>query len=143
MTLIETRDIAEILKIIPHEIEIRQKGRDRKPLKDMLSSVKRRLETDNQFHVFLAKDAEDKLTAYAFFALHCEPEEKRLELCRIWHDEERPSGLMQIVKALRRIVKQYKLESVTAIAQSKEMTAIAKEWGFKMAGVVMEKKVRR
>jgi len=132
--------MTEILKIVPYEVTIRQEGRDKKPLKDMLSFLKRKLETDPAFHAVFAYDKAENLTAYAFFTLSQYADDKNLDLYRIWHDSNHPNGLTNLVKTIKQIGKKYHLDSITATAQSREMVQIAKEWGFRTAGIIMERK---
>ena len=49
----ETRNIQDVLQCVPYECQIRDKGRDKVPLKEMLYSTAQWFASDPDFHFFM------------------------------------------------------------------------------------------
>jgi hypothetical protein len=140
MRIVETRDISEVMKCIPMEIEIRKKGRDIMPIKDTLSLLKASFDNNPyfKFYMILADDCDNLL---AYFALIIKPEKelKTIHLYRIWYNGAK-EVLEQIKEIIRYIGKETKCKRLTIEVYSNEK-ALERIYGFKKSSVIMERRI--
>ena len=140
MRVVETRDIADVLQCIPMEIEIRNKGRDKIPIKDTLSLLKQNFEHNPFFHFFLIFPDEDgALLGYFAINLHPQKELRTIHLYRVWHNGSREVA-DKIRELLVAIAKETKCRRLTIEAYKNE-AALERLYGFKKSSVIMERRI--
>jgi len=137
INIIEMRDISDFLKLIPMEMEIRNKGRDIMPIKDMITFVQRQLEDNPNFHILIAYD-DERIVGYAAFYINPQPEFRQFHLYRIWTDPKRPDALKELDETRKQIMKHLKLKSFT-IEVYKNVHALERK-GFYVKSYIMEQR---
>jgi hypothetical protein len=140
MRVIETRDIADILKCIPMELEIRKKGRDIMPIRDMLSILKKNFDSNPFFKFYMIlEDEGEKLLGYVGLIIRLEKENKTIHLYRIWHD-----GTKEVLDKLKEIIRYISKESRCkrlTIEVYKNEKVLERIYGFKRHSVIMERRI--
>jgi len=136
----ETRDISEVLRCLPMEIEIRKKGRDVMPIKDTLSLLKMNFEHNPYFKFYMIfADEEDKLLGYMAIIIRPQKEYKTIHLYRIWYD-----GTKEVFEKMKEIItyigKETKCKRLT-IEVYKNEAALERLYGFKKSSVIMERRI--
>lgn len=139
MEIIETRNIDDLLSLVPIEMGIREKNYTSLSVKDTLSFVQRQMEGNRNFHFLMAKNENDVI-GYCSFFIDNDPGFKSLCIYRVWHNPEHPSVLVRFKKIQNEICKTYKLNSIK-VEVPPSLVPKMKEWGFKQKNIVMEKKV--
>jgi hypothetical protein len=140
MRIIETRDITEVLRCVPMEMEIRKKGRDHMPIRDMLSLVKENFEHNPLFHFFLIfEDDSDNLIGYFAIIIRPQKEFRTINLYRIWHDGSKEVR-DKIEEIITQIAKETKCRRLT-IEVYKNESSIERLYGFRKSSTVMERRI--
>ena len=140
MRITETRDIADFLKCIPMEIEIRNKKRDLMPIRDTLSLIKQNFEHNPYFRFYMIyADQEDKLLGYFGIIIRPEREIRTIHLYRIWYDGTK-AVLDKIKESIRLISKETKCRRLTIEVYNNEK-ALERLWGFKKHSTIMERRI--
>lgn len=140
MRIIETRDINEVLKCLPMEVKIRNKGRDVTAIKDTLSLLKTAFEINPYMRFFMAfPDDSDELIGYLVLIIHPEKELKIIHLYRIWYDGKK-EVLNQFIEIIKYLAKEFKCKRLT-IEVFKNEKALERKWGFKKSSVIMERRI--
>jgi hypothetical protein len=140
MRVVETRDITEILKCIPMELEIRKKGRDVMPIRDMLSLLKLTFENNPLFKFYMIfEDEGDALLGYMGLFVRPEREVRTIHLYRIWHNGSK-DVLEKLKEIIRGISKETKCRRLT-IEVYKNENVLERIYGFKRHSVIMERRI--
>jgi hypothetical protein len=140
MRVIETRNISDILQCIPMELEIRKKGRDVMPIRDMLSLLKQNFEHNPCFKFYMIfADEGDTLLGYIGLIVRPEKEVRTIHLYRIWHD-----GTKEVLEKLKEIIKliakETKCKRLT-VEVYKDEKALERVYGFKKHSTIMERRI--
>jgi hypothetical protein len=140
MRVLETRDISEVLRCIPMELEIRKKGRDTMSIKDTLSLLKLNFDHNPYFKFYMIfPDDTDDLLGYIALIIRPEKEMKTIHLYRIWYNGTQVV-MDQIKDIIKYISKETKCRRLT-IEVFKNEKALEKKWGFKKSSVIMERRI--
>ncbi len=139
MNTITTRDISDILSLVPIEIQIRQRDKDTSKTRDMLSYVNYKLQTDNNFHVNIVYD-EGEVVGYMMFNICMIPGNRKLDIHRFWYAN--PEALNELNTLQSMIIKEFKLRVISMLVPW-DMQKTVRDWGFKRKSIQMEKEVRR
>jgi hypothetical protein len=140
MRVVETKDISEILKCIPMELEIRKKGRDVMPIRDMLSLLKVTFENNPLFKFYMIlEDEGEGLLGYMGLFIRPEREVRTIHLYRIWYNGNKEvfEKLKEIIKGISRETKCRRL-TIEVYANEKVLERI---YGFKRHSVIMERRI--
>jgi len=132
MTIVETRDMQDVLKLIPMEIEIRNEGMDIMPLKDMLTIIRQWLDTNPDFHALIAYGDSGEIIGYMLFII----KPKSVHLWRVWHRARHPEVGDDFLNILKQAAKMRKIKSITTEMYKNEH--LAEYRGFKRHSVIME-----
>jgi len=140
MRVVETREISEVLRCIPMEVEIRKKGRDVMPIRDTLSLLKLNFDLNPYFKFYMIfPDDGEELLGYIVLIIRPEKEMKTIHLYRIWYNGKK-EVLEQMKEIIRYISKETKCKRLT-IEVFKNEKALERLWGFKRYSVVMERRI--
>ncbi len=140
MRIVETRDVSEVLRCLPMELEIRKKGRDVMPIRDTLSLLKKNFEHNPYFRFFLIfADDNDDVLGYMGLVIYPEKELKTIHLYRIWYNGTK-EVLEQLKEIIRHIAKETKCKRLTIEVYNNE-AALERSYGFKKSSVIMERRI--
>lgn len=137
MRIERATDMEEVVKCLPWEQEIRNKGRDRSKVSDMLHLVK--IMIDNPlFGFWIAYDDEDNMIGYIVLLINLIPGFKSVNLVRMYAKEKEVFQAFEEIG--REFAKQFGVKKfvVTAI---KNIKAIQRRHGLKVVSVNMEKEL--
>ena len=135
MRIERTNDMAEILKCLPFEREIRKKGRDSSRESDMILFVKSQLESP-LFGFWIAYDDNNNIIGYISAIISLIPGMERLHLLRIYAKQK---GLFQqFENILKDWTKQYKVK-VAQMTTKKHIKAF-KRYGYIPVSVNLERR---
>jgi len=134
MNIERVTDINEILKCLPFEQEVRDKGRDTMKISDMLFFLKDQI-GNPMFGFWMAYDDEDDIIGYLSAMMVLLPGMKKLHLLRLYaKDSIVLAAFRDVVKVF---CKDFKVKTVM-ISVSKNVRAIKRKYGFKPVSVTME-----
>jgi len=140
MKIVETRDITDILKCIPMELEIRKKGRDIMPIRDTLSLLKQNFESNPCFRFYMIyADNSEKLIGYFGIIVRPEKEIRTIHLYRIWYDGTK-EVIEKIKETIREIAKTTKCRRLTVEVYDNEK-ALERLYGFKKHSTIMVRRI--
>lgn len=127
----------EIMKCLPFEREIRNKGRENISERDMLLFVQSQLGNPG-FGFFMAYDDEGNVIGYVIGVLNIIPGFKRVHLLRVYaKKKEIFDGLMLAGSEWARA---YKID-IVSITTAKHAKAYKRHYGFKAVSVNMERRI--
>ena len=129
-------DIEEVMKCIPFEQEIRNKGRDNLRISKMLLFLREQL--DNPMIKFLMAYDEDEIVGYAIAAISLVPSMERLHLMRIY--AKRKDVREGFEKILTEWAKEYKVKTAQ-MTMHKHIKAIERRYKWKAVSVNMERRI--
>ena len=130
-------DIQEVMKCLPFEREIRNKGRDDQRESKMLLFVQSQLQNP-LFGYFMAYDDEGNVKGYVVTIINPISGMERLHILRIYAK----NGLMkEFETVLKEWAKQFKIKIASmTVTDARMIKAIQKKYGFKVVSVNMERR---
>jgi len=130
-------DIQEVMKCLPFEREIRNKGRDDQRESKMLLFVQSQLQNP-LFGFFMAYDDKGNVKGYIVTIISLIPGVERLHVLRIYAK----NGLMkEFEKVLEEWVKQFKIKiAVLTLTDTRMIKAMKRHYGYKVVSVNMERR---
>jgi hypothetical protein len=137
MKIVETREISDVLQLIPFEIRIGGQGYDLMPVKNLLAYLADKFDHDPDFHFYIFLGEDDAPIAYTFFTIQKHTYEKALFLERIWRDENHPFMVVPLLRLLNRIARENGIRTLK-IKITKPLLSAARAWGFKQTCAIME-----
>lgn len=138
MRIERTTDIQEILKCLPFEREIRNKGRDDQHEGKMLLFVQSQL-GNPAFGFFMVYDDENNVIGYTVGILSFMPGFERLHLLRIYAKQREVFNLIEeTLKEWARPLK-IKIAQMT-VTGVKQIKAFQRRFGYKIVSVNMERR---
>ena len=130
-------DIDEVLKCIPFEQEIRNKGRDNIRISKMLLFVKEQL-MNPMFGFWMAYDDDENVAGYAIAIISIVPSMERIHLLRIYAKDK------ELKKEFERILtdwaKEYKIK-IAQMTATKHIRAFERRYKWKVVSVNMERRI--
>jgi hypothetical protein len=134
----ETRDIQDVLQCVPFECQIRDKGRDPVPLKEMLYVTAQWFASDPDFHFFMFYE-DGKVVGYLALKLVKDRKDRAIHIIRIYNGKaqgfwEAFANLMNAIK------KAFNIDKITGLASNEMMKRYLKKRGFKEAYTMMERR---
>lgn len=130
-------DLSEILKCLPFEREIRNKGRDRTRESDMLMFIRNQL-GNPLFGVWIAYDDKDDILGYCVALLNLFPGIQREYILRIYSKDKKVTS--DLVEILSQWAKEYKVK-LAQITVNKNIKAMQRIFKFKPISVNMERRI--
>jgi len=130
-------DIDEVIKCIPFEQEIRNKGRDNTRISKMLLFVRDQL-TNPLFGFWIAYDNEDEVIGYSIAVLSLIPSMERIHLLRIYAKQKELKE--QFEEILTNWAKEYKIK-VAQMTATKHIRAFERRYKWKVVSVNMERRI--
>ncbi len=138
MRIERTTDIQEIMKCLPFEREIRNKGRDDQHEGKMLLFVQSQL-GNPAFGFWMVYDADGDMIGYAVAILSFMPGHERLHLLRIYAKQR--ETMEKIEETLKEWVKPFKIKiAQMTVSDSRQIKAIQRKYGYKVVSVNMERR---
>ncbi len=130
-------DIQEVMKCLPFEREIRNKGRDDQRESKMLLFVQSQLQNP-LFGYFMAYDDEGNVKGYVVTIINPIQGMERLHILRIYAK----NGLIkEFETVLKEWVKQFKIKIASmTVTDARMIKAIQKKYGYKVVSVNMERR---
>lgn len=137
MQIRRTNDIQEVLKCLPFEREIRNKGRDDQRESKLLLFVQSQLHNP-LFGFWIAYDDEGNVKGYAVTVASLIPGVERLHILRIYAK----NGLMkEFEKVLKEWAKPLKLKIASmTVTDARMIKAMQHRYGYKIVSVNMERR---
>ena len=137
MKIERTTDMQEILKCIPFEHRVTEKGRDRSRIKDRLLYLNAQI--DNPYLGFwIAYDDNNEVLGYTLASLVLIPGMERLHLLRMYAPTPEIRDAFENI--LRGWAKEHKVKFVQ-IAAAKGVKALQRKYGFKPDSVNMVRRI--
>ncbi len=138
MKIERVTDISEILKCLPFEREIRNKGRDNTRESHLILFIQSQLENP-LFGFWMAYDEKNEIKGYIVTLMGLFPGYERLHILRIYAKEK---GLMvEFEKVLKEWVKPYKIKiALMTVTDSRMIKAMKKRYEYKVVSVNMERR---
>ena len=138
MRIQRTNDISEILKCLPFEREIRNKGRDDQRESNMLLFVQSQL-NNPLFGFFMAYDDENNIIGYMVTIISLLPGAERLHILRIYAKQK--ELMKQFEEVLKEWAKLFKVKSACMTVTNAQMIkAMKRKYGYKVVSVNMERR---
>jgi hypothetical protein len=130
-------EIQEVLKCLPFEREIRNKGRDDQRESKMLLFVQSQLQNP-LFGFFMAYDENENVKGYIVTMISLMPGLERLHILRIYAKD----GLMkEFEEVLKEWAKQFRLKTaLMTVSDSRMVKAMQRRYGYKVVSVNMERR---
>lgn len=135
----ETRDIQDVLQCVPFECQIREKGRDKVPIKEMLYSTAQWFASDPDFHFFMFYD-EGRIVGYVALRLVKDRNERTVHIIRIYNGKS-PEFWDAFKGLINAIKKAFSLTKMTGLASNDMMKRYLKRQGFSEAYTLMERRL--
>jgi hypothetical protein len=137
MQIRRINDIQEVMKCLPFEREIRNKGRDDQRESKLLLFVQSQLQNP-LFGFFMAYDDDGNVKGYIVTMASLIPGMERLHILRLYAK----GGLMkEFEEALREWTKQFKLKiAVMTLTDTRMVKAMQRHYGYKVVSVNMERR---
>lgn len=136
----ETRDIQDVLQCVPFECQIREKGRDKIPLKDMLYLTAQWFASDPLFRFFLFIE-DDRIVGYCAIKVILDKYEGGIYVIRGYRDPGKPELMEMFWELARELGKFYKLDRVLFKAENDKIKeSFEQKWGFKTTYTMMERR---
>ena len=129
-------DIAEILKCLPFEREIRKKGRDSSRESDMILFVKSQLESP-LFGFWMAYDDNNNIIGYFSAIISLIPGMERFHLLRIYAKQK--ELFKQFENIGKEWMKQYKIK-IAQMTTKKHIKVFQKKYGYIPVSVNLERR---
>jgi hypothetical protein len=132
-------DIAEVLRIVPIEVKLRQKEKSDIAIKDVLTFVQGQLQSNPYFGIWIVEDGED-VAGYVGLFINVIGRQKSLYIWRIWHDPHRPEVMLMLQDIIAECASNTKTDKIR-IEVTRGMKAFNRKWGFKPISTIMERRV--
>lgn len=139
MRITETRDINEVLKCLPMEIEIQKKGRDVMPIKDLLSVLNTAFTTNPNLRFFMAYDENEGVLGYMVLILYPDKEYRSIQIYRIWTNGKKEI-LESFIEIIKTLAKEFRCKKIIIVTR-KNTKALKRKWGFKVSSTIMERSI--
>ena len=138
MRIERTTDISEVLKCVPFEQEIRNKGRDRTRISKMILLIKDQLENP-LFGYFIAYDG-DRVVGYAIGTLVLE---SGFEQGVLWRMYAKTKELREaLTDTLIKWAKEYKIKKVTMSVYTDGMAKVMeRRYSWKKSAIILERSI--
>ena len=136
MKIERVNDIAEILKCLPFEREIRNKGRDNNRESNMILFIQSQLKNP-YFGFWIAYDDKNNIVGYLVALINLLPGAERLHLLRIYAKQKELFN--QFEEILKQWAKQYKVK-IAQMTVSKNIKAIQRRYKYVPVSVNMERR---
>lgn len=139
----QTRELQEILRCLPFESEIKNKGRDRTRLKDMLTYITSQLENP-LFRFWIAYESEEKIKpddnilGYCIAIINIIPGMQGQYIYRMYAKEK--NLRKEFEKVLKAWAKEYKIKH-QIITIYKNVRAFKRKHGFTPISVNMQRRI--
>lgn len=130
-------DLSEILKCLPFEREIRNKGRDRTRESDMLMFTRSQLQNP-LFGFWIAYDDKDDILGYCVALLNLFPGLQREYILRIYSKQKEVTS--DLIEILSQWAKEHKVK-LAQITVNKNIKAMQRIFKFKPVSVNMERRI--
>lgn len=138
MRIERVTDIQEVMKCLPFEREIRNKGRDDQHEGKMLLFVQSQL-GNPAFGFWMVYDDEGELIGYAVTILSFVPGHERLHLLRIYAKQKEVFNMIE--ETLKEWAKPLKIKIAQMIVtDSRQIKAMKRKYGYKVVSVNMERR---
>ena len=137
MRIERTTDISEVLKCMPFEQVVINKGRDKSRIRDRLLFVKSQIENP-YFGFWMAYDDNNEIIGYAIASLVLMPGMERLVLLRMYAPTKEIRE--ELSNVLRDWAKQYKVK-LAQISVTKGVKALERKYGFKPDSINMIRRI--
>ena len=140
MEVKETRNIQDVLECVPFECQIREKGRDRVTVKDMLYFTAQGFANDPSFRFFIFYE-QGRIVGYVALRILFDKYERGVHIIRVFKDKNFPEVLVKLEELLTAICTHYKLDRIIGRADSPSMKKYMESKGFTTAYTVMQRRV--
>jgi hypothetical protein len=138
MRIERVTDISEIMKCLPFEREIRNKGRDDQHEGKMLLFVQSQLGNPS-FGFFMVYDDENEVIGYSVAMLSFMPGHERLHLLRIYAKQKEAFNMIE--ETLKDWARPFKIKIAQMIVTgAKQIKAFQRRFGYKVVSVNMERR---
>jgi hypothetical protein len=139
MTIKRVTEMAEVLKLVPIEIKLREKEKSEVPTKDILAFVQGQLQTNPYFGMWIVED-EDIVLGYVGLFLNVVGGIRDLHIWRVWHDPHHPEVMDVLYKTVTDCAKNARARTMK-IDITRGAKAYEKKWGFKPVSTIMERRL--
>lgn len=132
-------DMADILKLVPIEVRLREKEKTEVPTKDMLTLIQSQL-PNPLFGIWGVFNGNEQVLGYVSAYVNVIGTTKDMYIWRIWHDPKHK----EVMNILQNILKEFAMATRTKkvkIEVTRGMKAFNKKWGFKPKSIIMEREV--
>lgn len=136
----ETRDIQDVLQCVPYECQIREKGRDKVPLKEMLYLTAQWFASDPYFHFFMFYE-DGKLIAYVALRVIIDKHEGGIFVIRGYREPDKPEVMEKFYELAKQIGKAYKVDRLMIKTENEKIRNHFADNGFSELYTVMERRL--